>query len=297
MPERRAGALVGSVVQCCGTQDINIFGTKSTLPPRSIPKTHGSQKRVFINVRREPRIAGQPDKLVCRNTAGRSAKGPPSSKVLSFQPLPIEPWARIKLASWRHVRVPDHTLWCDPPPRQYLRQQTFQRRDLRLGKRVIATIVQLNAHGPRVDVALPVPLSCPCMPGTIRLAHHLPQRSVLPDQVMRRHLGHRVTQPLQRRRSPLHRGVVNHHQRRGQTIPTRTKIRRGVPDGACRIHCCFSSGRHGGTARDPRRRRSHPHPGPGSCGRVPARHLPETRSGPDRARQSPRNCAATWPVD
>lgn len=200
---------------------IHIVHRAKSPRPKSQPK-RGQDFGGLSPIPKPPRVE---IKIARRNTLG------PNAKALHRQPLPVELWTGINLARHSTVGMTKHALRCDTPSRNNATQKMFQRRHLRLWKRMRRGIGQLNADAVRVQIFACAPGSAPGVPRPICLAHHLPNPSILRDQVVRGHLVIRIAQPRQSGRRTLHRRVVQQNAiRRGTPAPV-AEIQGRMPDG------------------------------------------------------------------
>ena len=208
-----------------------IRSCQRTVPPGAMAQAHGGEQRFVIDRSSEACRAGSGAEITLVRSAGLCWRG----QSLSRKTRPVKAWARVELATRCHAGMADHPLRRNLPSLQYVLQKDFQLRHLGLRKRVIATIVKLDADRAGIDVVHSSPFPCPGVPGAVLFPHHLPEPAVIPDQVMRRYLDRRITQSVQCGLRAVHGGIVNHHQLRLQTSPARPETGGRVPDGPFRI--------------------------------------------------------------
>ena len=151
------------------------------------------------------------------------------------------------------------------------RQQPLQRRHLRARQRArprrFASSIPMEREFTSVTAA---PGPRPGMPGPRLLGHQRQHRAVSVDQVMRRHLGRRVAQPLQRRGAA--RPWRCSGSRPGRAAPRPAARRNSARDASGRIGYC-SAARNG--------RGSQAQAKPSPSGSSPLR----SRSGPPRLQE------------
>ena len=104
---------------------------------------------------------------------------------------------------------------CDLPAASKPVQQADERLDLRLREGQVAVLVagvdQFHTDGARIHVPIALPVGVARVPGPPLLRHEPQDAALALDHVVGGDLGLRIAEPLQRRRSALHAGVVDHH--------------------------------------------------------------------------------------
>lgn len=193
-------------------QRLEVRRAKWPFCPGSVAQPNSREERVVRHRRSITTIPCNSAKEGCIQRGWGGTGSSLLSQPLPGQAWPIEPWTWVILATWGHVGMTNHAFGGNCPARHDAAHQSFQRCHLRLGKGVVSTIVQLYADGARVYIITTTPLSCPGVPGPHVFSHHLPTAAVSGNQVMRRHLGCGITQPLKRLCGALHRGIVQHDQ-------------------------------------------------------------------------------------
>ena len=217
-----------------------VSGCSMPRTPRAKPVAECIENRLRRCLHRIPKGMGRREKGIWWRK-GRLLG--PEDQTAQGQPPPVEARPRIGFPLWRHVGMGDHCLRRDRPPSHYTRQHGFQPCHKRLGKRCASVVVQLDPDGARIDVSKPAPRPRARVPCTLTLRHKRPERAIAPDQIMRRNLGVRITQPLASRVRICHRSIVKHHQFGPQPIAARPEIGRGNLPVAAQFCTAWRKGR------------------------------------------------------
>mmetsp|Transcript_27692 Transcript_27692/g.51508 ORF Transcript_27692/g.51508 Transcript_27692/m.51508 type:complete len:348 (-) Transcript_27692:1225-2268(-) len=200
--------------------------------------------------------------------------------------------ARIEFPTRRHIRMADHVLRRNIPGGKNAREHVLKACHQRFRKKLAPIIVQFNPDGAGIHICQPMPFACPRVPGPRAFAHQLRHPPGLANHVMRRHFGLRIAEPVNRRRSRSHCGIVQHDIARDQAILAGAKVGREML--VDRHYTQISRQRRAGTASDPNCRHTHLRQGPDCAGPYPDRPAPESRSGPHPASYIQRSFAGAW---
>jgi len=156
---------------------------------------------------------------------GQRRVAPQAEAVLRELPPRKEP-ARVFLATRRDVAVSEVIRNRNAMAGGDVAQQRQQRCHLRLGKRLAAVVVDLDAERRGVQVGVGAPARLASVPGTGAFVHELIDQAVAPHQVVRADLAGRIGQRAQRPFGTVAAGVVQDHVLRLALA----QVRRGPPD-------------------------------------------------------------------